>query len=213
MFPSPNFGERRGGKTPSLIVLHYTAMASFEASCARLCDPGPEVSAHWLIGPDGRSLQLVDEAMRAWHAGAGEWRGEGDVNSRSIGIELQNTGRQPFPEPQMQALAAVLRGIFARWGLGPDAVIGHSDMAPGRKSDPGRRFDWARLAKEGLAVWPDASAEAGDFYQDLRRFGYPDVADDLLLEAFRQRFRPAAEGPLDLIDRKMAASLAIRSAV
>jgi len=96
---SPNFGERRGGLRPSLIVIHYTGMASCAAARARLCDPGAEVSAHWLVSETGEAEPLVDEAMRAWHAGAGEWAGQGDVNSRSIGIELANTGAKPFPEP------------------------------------------------------------------------------------------------------------------
>ncbi len=108
-FPSPNFGERRGGQRPSLIVLHYTAMASCAAARDRLCDPAAEVSAHWLIDRDGGAEQLVDEAARAWHAGAGAWGGLDDVNSRSIGIELQNTGAEPFPEPQMAHLSGCCR--------------------------------------------------------------------------------------------------------
>jgi N-acetylmuramoyl-L-alanine amidase len=149
--PSPNFTERRGGARPSLVVIHYTAMASAEAACARLCDPDAEVSAHYLIDYDGQVTALVDEAMRAWHAGAGAWGAITDVNSHSIGIELQNTGAEPFPEPQMAALEGLLAGVMARWAIGPEGVIGHADCAPGRKVDPGPRFDWARLAFSGLA--------------------------------------------------------------
>ena len=203
--PSPNFGDRRG-KRVDLIVLHYTAMASAAEALARLCDPGPEVSAHYLIDRDGTVFGLVDEAMRAWHAGAGQWGGEGDVNSRSIGIELQNTGVEPFAEPQMAALEGLLSDLLGRHALPPQAVIAHSDMAPDRKGDPGARFDWRRLAAQGLAVWP-VPAEPGDLLADLRAFGYPDAPGDTLLTAFRLRFRPWAKGPLDDTDRALAAGL------
>ncbi len=205
-WPSPNYGERRGGLRPSLIVLHYTAMASCAAARARLCDPATEVSAHWLISETGEVEALVPETMRAWHAGAGEWRGAGDVNSRSIGVELANSGIQPFPEPQMAALETLLAGIMARWKIGAGGVIAHSDMAPGRKSDPGGRFDWRRLAMGRLSVWP-VPGKPGDFAGDLRAFGYPDVPVDVLLQAFRLRFRPWAVGPLDDTDRALAAGL------
>ena len=144
---SPNFGPRRDGLRPELVVLHYTAMATAEAALDRLCDPASEVSAHYLIAEDGRAFALVDEEQRAWHAGAGSWAGRGDVNSRSIGIELANAGPlaglPPFPEPQMAALERLLDGILARWSIAPAGVIAHSDMAPGRKADPGPE---ARLA-------------------------------------------------------------------
>ena len=210
-YPSPNFGERRGGLRPSLVVIHFTAMASCAASRDRLCDPTAEVSAHWLIDRDGSAEPLVDEALRAWHAGAGEWAGQGDVNSRSVGIELQNTGAEPFPEPQMAALERLLTGILARWDIAPQGVIAHSDMAPLRKSDPGARFDWQRLARQGLSVWPKP-APPGDFTADLRRFGYPPADDAALLLAFRLRFRPWATGPLSPEDASLAADLAQRFA-
>ena len=203
--PSPNFGDRRGRRV-ELVVLHYTAMPGCAEALERLCDPAAEVSAHYLIDTDGTVLSLVDEGARAWHAGAGEWRGEGDVNSRSIGVELANPGDHPFAEPQMRALERVLAGILDRHGLAPRAVIGHSDMAPGRKGDPGRRFDWRRLADEGLSVWPEAG-EPGDFAADLKAFGYPEAAPETLLTAFRLRFRPWARGPLDDTDRALAAGL------
>ena len=209
--PSPNFGERRGGLRPSLVVIHFTAMASCAASRDRLCDPTAEVSAHWLIDRDGSTEQLVDEALRAWHAGAGAWGGQGDVNSRSIGIELQNTGSEPFPEPQMAALERLLAGILIRWAIVPQGVIAHSDMAPARKGDPGARFDWRRLAAQGLSVWPKATGP-GDFAADLYRFGYPQVEETALLAAFRLRFRPWAKGPLTAQDASLAADLAQRFA-
>ena len=156
--PSPNFGDRRDGLLPTLVVIHYTAMDSAEAALTRLCDPVAEVSAHYLIGADGTVWQMVDEAARAWHAGAGDWLGQGDVNSRSIGIELDNRGDHPFSNPQMTVLETLLAEIMTRWHIPPDGVIGHSDSAPGRKFDPGPRFDWARLARQGLAVTERARA-------------------------------------------------------
>jgi N-acetylmuramoyl-L-alanine amidase len=203
--PSPNFGDRRG-RAVELVVLHYTAMPTCAAALERLCDPAAEVSAHYLIDVDGAVLGLVDESQRAWHAGAGNWGGEGDVNSRSIGIELANTGAVPFAEAQMQALEGLLAGILDRHGLPPTAVIGHSDMAPDRKADPGPRFDWRRLALQGLSVWPEPGTPR-DFAADLRAFGYPETAPDTLLTAFRLRFRPWAKGPLDDTDRALAAGL------
>jgi N-acetylmuramoyl-L-alanine amidase len=164
------------------------------------------VSAHYLINTDGTVLSLVSEGARAWHAGAGAWRGEADVNSRSIGIELANTGREPFADQQMAALEQLLGGVLTRHRVSPQAVIGHSDMAPDRKADPGPRFDWRRLALQGLSVWPDPG-EPGDFFADLKSFGYPDAPLDTLLAAFRLRFRPWATGPLDDTDRSLAAGL------
>jgi N-acetylmuramoyl-L-alanine amidase len=222
--PSPNFGERRGGGRVELVVLHYTAMASCGEALARLCDPEAQVSAHYLIDRDGTVLSLVDEAARAWHAGAGQWRGAGDVNSRSIGVELVNTGAEPFAEMQMAALERSLADVLTRHGLGPEAVIAHSDMAPERKGDPGPRFDWRRLALQGLAVWPDpteappphpsptrgergTSPDKPGFLADLRSFGYPEAAPEVLLAAFRLRFRPWGQGPLDASDCALASGL------
>lgn len=129
-------------------------MDSASAALQRLCDPLVEVSAHYLIGDDGRCWQLVAEAQRAWHAGAGQWCGLDDINSRSIGIELDNRGDHPFAEPQMVALETLLAEIMARWSIPAQGVIGHSDMAPGRKFDPGPWFDWSRLGDQGLAAPP-----------------------------------------------------------
>ena len=139
--------------------------------------------------------------------GAGAWQGRDDVNSRRIGIELVNPGNEPFPEPQMAALERLLAQIMARWGIGPAGVIGHSDMAPGRKIDPGPRFDCARLALQGLAVWPASSPVAeAPLAESLTRIGYPDAPERLA--AFRLRFRPWATGPEDATDRRIAAALA-----
>ncbi|MDN5787092.1 N-acetylmuramoyl-L-alanine amidase [Pseudorhodobacter sp.] len=213
---SPNFGERRGGLVPELVVIHYTAMESCAAAAARLCDPRHEVSAHYLLDYDGTLLALVPETARAWHAGAGSWCGRDDINSRSIGIELANDGAEPFPEPQMRALETLLAGILARWNLPPEAVIGHSDMAPGRKTDPGARFDWRRLARTGLAVWPEPlgqTAPAESFAAFVQRFGYPAAPTETLLAAFRLRFRPWAKGSVDGLDAGLAQSLMLRFAI
>lgn len=181
-------------------------MATCAEALVRLCDPVAEVSAHWLISEAGEAIALVPEARRAWHAGAGEWRGAGDVNSRSIGVELANPGDRPFAEAQMAALEDLLRGIMARWAIPPAGIIAHSDMAPERKGDPGRRFDWLRLARQGLAIWPEPGV-SGDFRADLRAFGYPDAPDQALLSAFRLRFRPWGRGGLCDEDRALAAGL------
>ncbi|MCB1343177.1 MAG: N-acetylmuramoyl-L-alanine amidase [Pseudooceanicola sp.] len=180
-------------------------MTGAQAALARLCDPAAEVSAHYLIGGDGTVWHLVDEAMRAWHAGAGEWAGMRDINSRSIGIELDNTGAHPFAEPQMAALEELLKGILSRHAIPPRGVIGHSDMAPGRKADPGPRFDWARLARQGLAAGcdpcrgPKPTPDA--FRAQAERAGFTAPADDaLLLDTVRLRLRPWATGPLDAQD-------------
>ncbi len=212
-YPSPNAGPRRNGALPDMVVIHYTAMPSCAEAEARLCDPVAEVSAHYLISETGHVVALVPEEMRAWHAGAGAWGNCADVNSRSIGIELANGGDAPFPEPQMAALEALLADILHRWQIPPERVIGHSDMAPARKSDPGPRFDWKRLALKGLSVWPEPAEPgdvAADFATDARAFGYPDLAEAALLAAFRLRFRPWATGVLTDEDRALMADLAAR---
>lgn len=209
--PSPNFGPRRDGQRPELVVLHYTQMPTAESALKRLCLPEAEVSAHYLIGAGGTVWRLVPEEMRAWHAGAGTWRGRADVNSRSIGIELDNDGASPFAWPMIRALEGLLAGVLARWRIPPEGVIAHSDMAPARKVDPGTRFDWRGLARRGLSVWPgpggDPDAPLGP---SLDALGYPDVPAELRLSAFRLRFRPAAAGPEDARDRALASDLARR---
>lgn len=198
-------------------MLHYTAMPSCADALTRLCDPAAEVSAHYLIANDGAVYALVPEDQRAWHAGAGAWGAISDVNSHSIGIELDNPGTRPFAEPQMTALTRLLPEIMARWQIPPERIIAHSDMAPDRKSDPGPRFDWRRLAHSGLSVWPapmpSPPPDTAAFRRALYRFGYPEAADDLLLCAFRRRFRPQANGPLSSEDMAAAHSLATRFSI
>lgn len=239
--PSPNHGPRRDGARPELIVLHYTHMPNAAAALARLRDPAAEVSAHYLIGADGALWALVPEAARAWHAGASFWAGAGDVNSRSIGVELDHPGHDPaggcppFPEKQMRALEALLGALTARWAIRPEGVLAHSDVAPGRKIDPGEKFDWARLARSGLAraapvvaaasvmaanvmaasiMAAEASparggADPARFEAALRRIGYGDEAPEALLDAFRRRWRPAALGrALEAADLALAEALA-----
>ena len=208
---SPNQGPRRGGVRPDLVVLHFTAMAR-DAALERLCDPASEVSAHWLVDCGGEVFTLVDEVERAWHAGAGAWGAVTDVNSRSIGIELEGDGTN-FPPALMASLHDVLRGVLDRHAIHPARVIGHSDMAPGRKSDPGPNFDWRGLAAAGLSVWPDPNRRAAPESADLAlvRFGYPAaVTPELRIAAFRLRFRPDAAGPVDEVDAGTAADLAAR---
>ena len=156
--PSPNCGPRRGGLRPRLIVLHYTAMASAQAALERLCDPSSEVSAHYLISERGDVIQLVEEDQRAWHAGQGEWAGLDDINSRSIGIELDNRGDHPFSEPQMQALETLLPGILARHDIpaeGGDRPFLHG-TGPQDRPWPAIRLGAARTARAGAACgrWP-----------------------------------------------------------
>lgn len=218
--PSPNFGPRRHGGPPDLVLLHYTAMESCDAALARLCAPEHEVSAHFLISEKGEILQLVAQDMRAWHAGAGSWGDCGDINSHSIGIELDNTGKAPFSAPQMAALETLLPQIMHAWCIPPERVIGHSDIAPHRKADPGRRFDWRRLARQGLSVWPEATEAipTPDFTrwcQDAAGFGYgtskkTDAECDAYLSAFRDRFRAGHRGPLDGEDMRIIQNLAQR---
>ncbi len=195
-----------------MAIIHFTAMQSAEAALDRLCDPAAEVSAHYLVDARGRATRMVPEDLRAWHAGAGAWGKTTDVNSRSIGIELCNDGRSPFPEPQMAALETLLAGIVRRWRIPPERVIGHSDCAPGRKVDPGPRFDWARLSRRGLAVTVPPARYGGDgFAADMRAAGYTATEDPaILLAALRLRHRPWARGPRDAWDAGLAHALARR---
>lgn len=220
---SPNCGGRRGGVAPSLVVLHYTAMISTETALERLCDPAAEVSAHYLVSERGALYRLVDERQRAWHAGVSSWRDGTDVNSLSIGIELAHPGHDadgacpPFPEAQMRRLERLLRALRDRWRLAPEAVVAHSDVAPGRKIDPGERFDWTRLERLGLAIGPiqTGTENPGDdqFWDDLTVIGYGNWPRDALLDAFRRRFRPQALGaPLEDADARVARGVAARIA-
>lgn len=209
-YPSCNFGARKHHAVPRLVVLHYTAMSSVEGALKVLCDPDCEVSAHFVIAPDGAVFQLVEETARAWHAGAGAWREITDVNSNSIGIELCNDGYSPFAARQMDALETLLRGILERWHIPPEGVIGHSDLAPGRKIDPGPRFDWSRLARQGLAQQVDPVPARDGFDGLIRAAGYTAEASEAqLLDALRLRHRPTArERPLQREDLEILQALA-----
>ncbi len=195
--PSPNFDAR--ALPVSMIVLHYTGMPDMAGAVARLTDAAAKVSAHYVVAEDGQVLRLVDEAQRAWHAGRSFWRGITDVNSASVGIEIVNPGHEfgyrPFPEPQMAAVETLVADIARRHAVAPAMVVGHSDIAPARKDDPGELFDWPRLARAGLALpipaagidprWTDAGFAAAQ-----GRFGY-DVSDPRAATvAFQRRFRP-----------------------
>lgn len=197
---SPNHGPRPD-PVIDMLVLHYTGMRSRDAALDRLCDPAAQVSAHYLIDEDGGTYRLVSEERRAWHAGVSAWGDRPDVNSRSIGIELVNPGHEfgyrPFPEPQIAALEALSTGILSRHPIPPRQVLGHSDVAPLRKRDPGELFPWDRLARHGIGLWPEADldleVDTGAMQRDLARFGYA-VSDDHLrpvIEAFQRHFRPA----------------------
>jgi len=212
--PSPNHGERRPGKSPGnpidMLVLHYTGMKSAAAALARLCDPLAQVSAHYLVDEHGLVYRLVPEDRRAWHAGVGQWAGDTDVNSRSIGIELANPGHEhgyrDFSDAQIVALIDLARGILVRHPIPAHRVLGHSDVAPARKTDPGERFPWARLAVEGIGLSPAVAAIAAPAAQvditklqhDLAAFGYAieatgidDAQTRMAVSAFQRHFRPA----------------------
>jgi N-acetylmuramoyl-L-alanine amidase len=203
--PSPNHDPRAEGPV-DILVMHYTGMRTAEEALSRLCDPEAKVSSHYTIDRDGTVYRHVTEERRARHAGVSYWAGVRDVNSRSIGIEIVNPGHEfgyiPFAEPQIAALIDLSRGILARHPIPPSRVVGHSDVAPNRKQDPGELFPWRQLAESGIGVWrPPASGTAGTideetFAAGLRRFGYgvpPEVDWPLadVVAAFQRRFRPS----------------------
>jgi N-acetylmuramoyl-L-alanine amidase len=201
--PSPNREPRPDGTAVDLLLIHYTGMLTGAAALERLCQPDAKVSAHYLIEEDGRVMRLVPEELRAWHAGVACWAGRTDINDRSIGIELVNPGHEfgyrAFPEPQMAALIDLAQAIRTRHPIPAHRVLGHSDVAPARKQDPGELFDWPRLARNGLGVWPAEVAEPTAtpdldwFLTRLERAGYcPNVDPTALLTAFQRRFRPEA---------------------
>lgn len=212
--PSPNHGQRAQGAPIDMIVLHYTGMPTAEAALQRLCDPRTEVSAHYFVDEDGAILQCVPEARRAWHSGRSFWKGESDINSRSIGVEIVNPGHEhgyrAFPDVQIDAVIALVRDICQRHGIHPWMVLGHSDIAPDRKEDPGELFPWDRLAQEGIGLYvPPFPLGAGVLMQEgdvgqpveavqsmLALYGYEiDITGDFdlrtrqVVTAFQRHFR------------------------
>ncbi len=199
---SPNHDARPSGAVIDMLVLHYTGMKTADEALARLCDPEAKVSAHYTVGTDGRIYAHVPEERRAWHAGVSFWAGEANVNGCSIGIELVNPGHEfgyvPFAEKQIAALIDLARDILVRHAIPPSRVLGHSDVAPGRKSDPGELFPWARLAVAGIGAWPKASDRGlGETPATaLARYGYglpphTDVPLEAVITAFQRHFRPS----------------------
>lgn len=213
--PSPNHGERTNGRRPDMVLLHYTGMRDGPSALARLCDPASEVSCHYVVEEDGRIVQLVREDRRAWHAGVGAWAGERDVNSCSIGIEIVHPGHAgglpPYPPGQIQAVIGLAADIVRRRAVPPARVIGHSDVAPDRKEDPGEVFPWAALHAAGLGRWTQprpirpgpaltpgtrgaavASLQArlAGLGYALARTGAYDSATEAVVRAFQRHYRP-----------------------
>ena len=195
--PSPNFGPRNDGKRPRFLILHYTDTDDAAESLAILQSQEKQVSAHYLLDEDGSAFRLVEEEMRAWHAGKSFWQGERDVNSASIGIEIQNPGHgrgyRAFPAKQMAGVLELCQGIMQRHKILPQHVLAHSDIAPLRKADPGELFPWKWLAENGVGVWPkdEAPAVDGGLKDVLLRLGYdPDVPEKELVTAFQRHFEP-----------------------
>jgi N-acetylmuramoyl-L-alanine amidase len=246
--PSPNCGERKDGKRPDMIVLHYTGMASGPLAEDWLCNIESEVSAHYIVHEDGRIVQMVPETARAWHAGQSFWAGETDINSRSVGIEIVNPGHKdanpanppaPFDDAQVSAVIDLCKGIMARWTITPQRVLGHSDVAPGRKIDPGELFPWDRLAAEGIGHWVSpAPLRGGRFFARgdvgqpvealqsmLALYGYGIGINgrygdrtETVVNAFQRHFRPARiDGVADasMIEtlHRLLQSLPLREAV
>jgi N-acetylmuramoyl-L-alanine amidase len=215
VIPSANYGDRRGDRQPDMIVLHYTGMADGKLALSRLTQAGTEVSAHYVVNEDGRIIQCVPEAKRAWHAGASAWAGETDINSCSIGVEIVNGGHDfglpPYPLRQIAAVIALCKGIIIRRNTPPHRVLGHSDIAPGRKQDPGEKFPWQLLADSGVGIYVapakivsgggltvgSSGEEVRTLQQGLASYGYGiavsgiyDFATVEVVTSFQRHFRP-----------------------
>lgn len=212
---SPNHGERRGYAQPDCVILHYTGMPTGAGALAQLCNPAAEVSSHYFVWEDGRVVQLVAEDRRAWHAGQSFWKGESDLNSASIGIEIVNCGHEslpPYPKPQVDAVTALVRDIGVRRAIAPRRILAHSDIAPGRKRDPGEHFPWETLWRAGVGHWtlaPPPNAEPifkrgqegapiRSLQAMLALYGYGveltgvyDHQTRVVVAAFQRHFRPA----------------------
>ncbi len=209
--PSPNFDARTG--RIQHLVLHYTGMQTGVAAVERLCDPAAKVSSHYVVDEDGTVYGLVEEQCRAWHAGISFWRGMRALNDSSVGIEIVNPGHEwgyrAFPEAQIAAVLALARGIVHRHHIPAWNVVGHSDIAPDRKQDPGELFPWKTLAGEGIGIWTDAFAAPGDLAEDLAAIGY-DVSLPLpaVITAFQRHFLPErVTGEADLATKGRAAAV------
>ena len=208
--PSPNHDARRA----QLIVLHYTEQESVQHSLdtLRSANSGGPVSAHYLLGEDGATYQLVSDERRAWHAGAGRWGTIHELNSASIGIEIDNDGHEPFTDAQFDALVSLLEDLTTRHRIPRTEVIGHSDLAPGRKIDPGPLFPWKRLYDAGYGIWPDPDAPSPppgfDPVQALRLIGYGVEDMESTIHSYRMRFRGDNAKTLDAEDLRILHSLA-----
>src|SRR5471032_1695149 len=216
--PSPNLDERKDGRPPDMILLHYTGMATGEVALARLTTAASKVSSHYVVFEDGRIVQCVQEEKRAWHAGESVWAGETDINSRSIGIEIVNLGHEfgyrNFPLRQTAAVISLCKSIITRRGpIGAERILGHSDVAPARKQDPGEKFPWELLSESGIGHWVRAAplnlegptlapGDKGEQVMRLQRtlaaYGYGiaetgdyDDATKTVVTAFQRHFRPA----------------------
>lgn len=232
--PSPNFGPRRDGIRPWMLILHYTGMETGEAAEHWLCVEESQVSSHYLVHEDGRIVQMVREAERAWHAGQSSWLGSADINSASVGIEIVNGGHAfglpPFSDPQIEAVARLGRDICARWAIQPRNVLAHSDIAPGRKIDPGERFPWQTLAAQGLGLFARPNTDCGDgahldthsdpeaialFQKQLKSYGYAveptgaiDATTRTVVAEFQRHFRPGqVDGFIDAETQALLADL------
>ena len=199
---SPNYDERQA--EIDMLLLHYTGMKSCAEARARLCDERSKVSAHYLIDEDGALYELVPEDKRAWHAGAAFWQGETDINSCSIGIEISNGGHDfglpDFPDMQMKSVISLCADLVIKYRISPERVLAHSDVAPARKQDPGEKFDWAMLAREGVGLWIDKQPPPDEnimpperFLKDLAAYGYQTegVGAEEVVRAFQRHYRPA----------------------
>ncbi len=207
--PSPNFGVRK----PVLIVIHATEQESVQQSLQtlRTSNSGGKVSAHYLIGKDGRRYQLVADSQRAWHAGPGRWGTITDVNSTSIGIELDNDGAADFAQPQIDSLIVLLRDLCTRLDIPPTQVVAHADFAPTRKRDPGAKFPWKQLADAGFGRWPAADApparDGFDPWQALALMGYPLDDRAATVRAFHRHYRGTETDALDAEDLRILQAL------
>ncbi len=243
VLPSPNHGERRNVTSPDMLILHYTGMQDARAALQRLCHADSEVSAHYLVFEDGGIVQCVPEERRAWHAGIASWAGVEDINSHAIGIEIANPGHDwgypDFPAPQIAAVIALCRDIISRHRIVPERILGHSDVAPLRKQDPGEKFPWKELHAAGIGHWVEPAAEIegplvdiGDkgaavaaLKADLRLYGYAapegdafDATTSAVVRAFQRHFHQSGvDGVADAATRetlrRLRSALSISSSV